>query len=140
MSKVIKSFDLNLSDLSASKQTRAYTIYGDEGAEFRLEIKNEDGRYYNFYTKAFAGSNPFQSIGLDGTIQNGIYEGSITFPQVSDDDQYDIYLFAKAGTVHSDYREFRFKDGSININRSTGSNSLVMQKVIYQFLMQVLLL
>jgi len=51
----------------------------------------------------------------------------------SGDDQYDIYLYAKAGTQHAPYSEVRFGDGTIDINSSTGSNSLLMQKVIYQY-------
>jgi len=51
----------------------------------------------------------------------------------SGDDQYDIYLHAKAGTKHMPYNEVRFGDGTLDINSSTGSNSLLMQKVIYQY-------
>ena len=51
----------------------------------------------------------------------------------SGDDQYDIYLHAKAGTQHAPYSEVRFGDGTIDINSSTGSNSLLMQKVVYQY-------
>ncbi len=49
-------------------------------------------------------------------------------------DQYDIFLFAENGTKHTYYNEVRFADGSIDINSSTGSNSLLLQKVIYQTL------
>ena len=62
------------------------------------------------------------------------YNGSITFPAVTgSDDQYDIYLYAKPGTKHIDYREYTFGDGTIDLNRSFGSNSLLIQKVIYQY-------
>ena len=49
-------------------------------------------------------------------------------------DQYDVFLFAELGTRHAQYNEFRFADNSIDINSSTGSNSLLLQKVIYQTL------
>ena len=61
------------------------------------------------------------------------YSGSINFPAVTDDDHYDIKLFAKLGTTHSQYNEVRFGDGSIDINSSTGSNSLLLTKIIYQY-------
>jgi hypothetical protein len=62
------------------------------------------------------------------------YSGSITFPAVTgSDDQYDIYLYAKPGTKHAKHTEARFGDGSLDINGSTGSNSLLMEKVIYQY-------
>ena len=49
------------------------------------------------------------------------------------EDQYDIYLFAGQETKHVQYREARFGDGSLDINSSIGSNSLLMQKVIYRY-------
>ena len=48
-------------------------------------------------------------------------------------DKYDIYLYAVPGTKHTDYKEVRFGDGSIDLNSSTGSNSLMMQKNVYQY-------
>lgn len=48
-------------------------------------------------------------------------------------DQYDIYLYAKPGTKHANYNEVRFGDGSLDLNSSTGSGSLLLQKVIYQY-------
>ena len=130
VSKFIKSFNLDLSDLPAAVSSRDFMIRGTNGAVFSLEIKNEDNYYYNFTTNAFQATK----ARLDKhTMTNGFYKGSITFPTVTDDDQYDIYLFAEPGTQHAEYNEVRFADGSLDINSSTGSNSLLMQKVIYQY-------
>ena len=49
-------------------------------------------------------------------------------------DQYDVFVFAEKGTRHANYSEFRFADNSIDINSSTGSDSLLLRKVIYQTL------
>lgn len=49
-------------------------------------------------------------------------------------DQYDIFIFAEDGTRHANYSEVRFADNSIDINSSTGSDSLLLRKVIYQTL------
>jgi hypothetical protein len=49
-------------------------------------------------------------------------------------DQYDIFVFAENGTKHANYNEVRFDDNSIDINSSTGSDSLLLRKVIYQTL------
>ncbi len=49
-------------------------------------------------------------------------------------DQYDVFLFAENGTQHANYSEARFDDNSIDINSSTGSDSLLLRKVIYQTL------
>ena len=127
--KVIKSFNLDLSDLPAESETRNFTITGNKDAEFILEIKNEDNYYYNFTTNLFQ----VAQSRLEETILNFNYRGSIVFPTVTDDDQYDIYLYAKPGTIHAPYTEARFADESLDLNNSKGSNSLMMQKVIYQY-------
>lgn len=133
MSKVITKFNLDTSDIKAVGETREFTVLGDNGAVFYLEIKNEDNYYYNFKTNLFqAGKTKLGNISITG----GSYSGNITFPTVTDADQYDFSLFAldTENTKHSDYVEFRFEDGSLDINSSTGSNSNLIQKVIYQTL------
>tara|TARA_R110002167_G_scaffold31095_8_gene102501 strand:+ start:232 stop:2178 length:1947 start_codon:yes stop_codon:yes gene_type:complete len=127
--KVIASFNLDLSDLPAASSKRHFSIVGNAGSEFTLEIKNEDSYYYNFITNTFQ----VAKAKLEETILNNNYTGYITFPTITDNDQYDIYLYAKPGTKHADYFESRFPDGTLDINSSSGSNSLMMQKVIYQY-------
>ncbi len=127
--KQIAGILINLSDLPAATTRRSFQINGTDGAEFILEIKNEDDHYYNFITRAFQATKS----SLEKTITNGSYVGYITFPTVTDDDNYDIYLYAKPGSQHSEYNEVRFQDGSIDVNSSSGSNSLMLQKVIYQY-------
>ena len=135
--KTIISFDLDFSDLPATSERRVFTISGDKGAKFKLEIKdNTTGYYYNFVTNVFQ----VNTSNLQEEISGAPYIGTITFPAVTDDDdQYDIFLYAvpsstpEESTQHDTYNEVRFGDGSLDINNSTGSNSLVMQKVIYQY-------
>ena len=131
MPKIIKKFDIDLSSMVAAGVTREFNVIGDDGAIFSLEVKNEDGYYYNFSTSTFAAA---QKRLKNKKLDNGIYTGSIVFPKVTDPDQYDIYLYAESqhDTVHAEYSEVRFGDGSIDINSSTGSSSNLLQKVIYQ--------
>jgi hypothetical protein len=126
--KVIRNFDLDLSDLTYASETKYFTISGDNGAQFILEIKS-GSTFYNFTTNTFQAA----ASRLEKTIAGGSYKSSITFPTVATDGQYDIYLYAVPGTIHATYREVRFGDGSLDINNSSGSNSLMMQKVIYQY-------
>jgi hypothetical protein len=126
--KVIRNFDLNLSDLPYASEVRQFTISGDNGAQFILEIKS-GSTFYNFTTNTFQAA----ASRLEKTIANGNYKGSITFPTVVTDGQYDIYLYAVPGTMHVPYHEVRFGDSSLDINSSKGSTSLMMQKVIYQY-------
>ena len=129
MDKIIKRIDFDFSDLPQDGELRNFTVVGSNDAEFRLEIKNEDNYYYNFVTNLFSSGRS----DLKGVIKNGSYKTSISFPAITDDDQYDIYLYANPGTKHANYIERRFADGSIDLNSSTGSNSLLVQKVIYQY-------
>lgn len=129
--KTIRGFELDLSDLPATSEIRGFVIPGSDGAEFKLQVKdNTTGYYYNFVTNVFQAAE----ASLQEAIVGYQYTGEITFPAVTgSDDQYDIYLYAIPGTEHDNYTEVRFGDGSLDINNSTGSSSLMMQKVIYQY-------
>ena len=131
MEKIIQSFELDLSSLTAVSSVRPFSIKGDDGAVFTLEIKNEDNYYYNFITNLFQATK----AGLNNkTIIDGVFSGNIVFPTVTDNDQYDVFLHAQPVTTkHAEYSEVRFGDGSIDINSTTGSNSLLLTKVIYQY-------
>ena len=136
--KIIKKLDIDLSPLPAASTNRYIKISGDSGAIFNLEIKNEDNYYYNFIKHVF---QPTKSGLYNEVIQRGAFKRSITFPTVTDDDEYNIFLTADPlTTVHTDYYETRFGDGSLDINSSVGSNSLLVTKVIYQYLNQNLII
>jgi len=134
--KVINEFKLDLSSLPALTSTRQFSVLGENGAGFDLEIKNEDSYYYNFVTNAFQAAK----AGLyNQVIAGGYVEGNITFPTITDNDQYDISLTANPLTTkHANRAEVRFGDGSLDINSSTGSNSILLTKVIYQYVDQTL--
>ena len=53
MTKILKSFDLDFSDLPATATSRRVVITGDNEAEFYLEITNAAGNYYNFTTGSY---------------------------------------------------------------------------------------
>ena len=128
--KNISGFVLDTSDIEEAGEVRSLVIEGDNGAEFILEIKNGDNYYYNFVTNTFQ----VAQAKLDKTMTGSNYTAQVNFPSVEDEDQYDVFLYAKPGTKHALYNEVRFADGSLDINSSSGSNSLMLQKVIYQYL------
>ena len=128
--KVIKGFKLDTSNIRATGERRGFTVLGDEGAVFSLEIR-EGVNYYNFETGLFQTTKTKLA---NVTIGGNSYKGNIYFPKVAAGAQYDIYLFTETGTKHSEYKEVRFPDNSIDINSTTGSNSNLIQKVIYQTL------
>ena len=134
--RVISSFTLNTEDIPKSGAIREFTISGDPNAVFSLQITNEDSSYYNFSTKSFQA----ETTGLkDEYLINGVFNGSIKFPTVGDDDHYNVYLIAGENTVHNKVKEVRFDDDSLDINLSSGSNSKILKKIIYQYASDVTL-
>ena len=78
--KTITAFNLDLSDLPATSERRGFIIYGDKGAEFKLEIKdNTTGYYYNFTTNVFQAS----PSSLEEQMSSNSYNGHITFPAIT---------------------------------------------------------
>ena len=131
VSKIIRGFDIDFNDIKEAGETRRFSVSGDNGAKFSLEVTNEDNRYYNFQTNLFqAAKTKLDNISISGSA----YYGSIVFPLVTDADKYDFVLSTGENTQHSNYNEVRFGDNSIDINSSTGSNSNILKKVIYQTL------
>ena len=129
MEKKISSFNLDLSSLPQSGETRIFSIVGDKDSEFILEITDRVGYYYNFVTSIFQEAKD----NLESSLQSSSYKGTIIFPPRTADDTYNISLYVKPGAKHAKYNEVRFLDNSIDINSSTGSNSLMMKKIIYQY-------
>ena len=104
MEKKISSFNLDLSSLPQNGETRSFSIVGNNDSEFILEITDRVGYYYNFFTNAFQATKD----NLEDAITAGSYKGTITFPPRTADDYYNISLYAKPGTKHTDYHEVRF--------------------------------
>lgn len=136
--KTITSFNLDSLRMSAAGGFNSYNIKGGSGATFNLEVKNSAGKYYNFKTKTF--QTAVTRLDQEMIGSNGSYNGSILFPKVSSNDQYDFYLFANAGSKHASRIEVRREDNSIDLNTSSGSNSMLLQKVVYQDVDMVLTL
>jgi len=118
--------------MPAAGETRGFLVVGDANCIFSLEVKNELDHYYNFETNLFG---PTKARLNRKRIQGAKFEGTIKFPAVGDDDHYDLHLFAENGydTFHIAGEEVRFPDGGLDLNSSKGSNSSLLQKVIYQY-------
>ena len=131
--KTITKFDFNTSNISSSGEIRKFNIFADKNAVFTLEILNEDGYYYNFSTKTFGSQ---VSRIENKIIRTGSYSNIVVFPAVTDDDHYDIRLWAHDiyDTKHAKYKEVRLGDGTLDVNSSSGSNSNLLSKKIYQYL------
>ncbi len=128
--KVINSFILDTKNIKQAGEGRLLSVLGDIGAVFSLEVKS-GSNYYNFQTKLFQTSRTRLS---NVSLNSNTFNANIVFPPVSAGAKYDIYLTAEGNTMHADYEEVRFLDGSMDINSTKGSNSRLVQKVIYQTL------
>ena len=136
MAKKITNFEIDTSNIPQIGGTRNFTVYGEDGAGFYLVVKNEDPKWDNFTT------NTFQSAETNLKAEASVagYTGTIFFPQVSDADQYEIYLITDI-SLDSEHERFvpAFDEsGAIDINRSFGSNSNFLSRRIYQTLDSVL--
>ena len=130
--KVIKDFNINLSNIKAAGESRRFIIQGDNDSVFTLIVKNNHDNYYNFTTETFS-TTPGS---LQGVVKSRAYSGSIKFPALPDSntDTYDFYLIAslQENTKHSKYKEVRYADNTVDFNSSSGSDSAVLLKKIYQ--------
>ena len=130
--KILRDFNISTADIPQSGGTRSFNIQGEVGLTFSLEVKNEDAEYYNFTTGLFQ----VKKVGLlDVTLESPSYSGTINFPGVTDADMYTFSLHINyAEARHANHVEVRRADGSYDVNLSTGSNSSLLQRIIYQTL------
>jgi hypothetical protein len=132
--KVIKNFAIDTRDIHSSGETRSFSINGDDGAIFSIEIYDNatPTNYYNFDTNLF--STLKHSSCLTGL--SGSYNFSVKFPAATTLHAYTIEIITHTvdniKTVHAKGNTVRFPDNTINHNASTGSNSNILKKILYQ--------
>jgi len=127
---LITGFDMNMSSVIEAGESRSFVVTGSSGATFELEIISNLNEYYNFNTKLFQTAKSVLKEKIVGTRG---FRSLVKFPLVTGNKQYDILITATGDTTHAKYSEARFNDDSVDINFSTGSSSLLMRKVIYQY-------
>ena len=138
---IIRKVTFDTSILPAAGEARPFSILGDPGAVFSFYLSNENNRdgtnqgtYYNFAARAF--QNSFTSLENVKIPKSGKYTGTINFPSVSDDDQYDIYLVANTHfgtTLSNELVDKGFIYHVPNSDQSTNTDgSLVYSSSVYQ--------
>ena len=90
--KNINNFNVDTSDLPKAALPRQYTVEGEEGAEFILQVLSEGRQgFYDFKSKSF--STTFTSTSsLKVKMKGNSYNGSINFPTNAGGDTYTILL------------------------------------------------
>jgi len=135
--KTIYEFDIETQAVGMSGEARYFTITGDTGAKFELEIKNSSGEYYNFRNNTIGSTRAL----LRAVIEDGSYSNRINFPPLgSGYETFTLTLTAItdscAKTEHVTYEEVRFGDsknvGDVDANSSIGSAGMNLTKTILQ--------
>jgi len=80
--KLITSFNIDQSDLSALSTDRQFSIEGDQGAELILQVVNSSQQFYNFITRSFTAAFNSEN-NLNVALNGGTYNDSIVFPAAS---------------------------------------------------------
>lgn len=132
--KQIRSVSMDYSDISSKGGTKTITIAGDKGFIFSVEIYEGDRvSYYNFKTKTWT-SNYYKYSMVESTGESATL--SVVFPSQASLKTFTINVHAETAenikTTHKPLVEVRNADDSINLNKSTGSNSSVITKILYQ--------
>jgi hypothetical protein len=145
--KTITNFGFDTTDLPKNETVRYFYVYGDVDSVFSIYVTNEDhnltttnkgavGHYYDFESQEFVAS------GFKGLLQvkipvSGIYTGSIKFPTITDNDEYNIYLRAEPHfntQLSTNLVDKGFIYKVPNFSKQTNSDgSLTYPSTIYQY-------
>ena len=132
--KIIDGIDINLGYLDINGETRRFRIFGDDGAQFSLQVKDvvSGGKFYDFQTNSWTTTD---STLKNQVIKGNYYEGSIKFDKPSKLHDYEIRIIAIPSgcnpTKHTPLIPVYLIDNSIDLNASTGSDSALLVKKIY---------
>ena len=132
--KYITRINGNLKDINHAGEKRVFSVSGNSGSIFSVFVQDSDGKFYDFTSESFVS----RKTGLNRIeIEGRDYSFEILFPTIGVSlKSYTINIVAETGgnvkTSHTALSEFRNEDNSININKSSGSNSTLLQKILYQ--------
>tara|TARA_A100001515_G_scaffold91469_1_gene72918 strand:+ start:8032 stop:9420 length:1389 start_codon:yes stop_codon:yes gene_type:complete len=94
--KFINSVKFDTTPISKTKTIKNLVVQGDLGAVFSVYVvRNNDNYYYNFNTKTFQ-STPTRLLQKEIISQDKTYAVKITFPTVTSDKDYDVYVYAES--------------------------------------------
>ena len=139
--KTIRQVVIPTSDLSSAEHALPLKVIGDQGSVFSVIVTKDNKYWYNFDTsvQAFDSLDASQSSAeyklSDAIIgASGIYSTTINIPSVSSGSIYRVLIVANLSrdTKHVDRLESIDTDGSVNENKSIGSESNVLTRTINQ--------
>ena len=94
--KYINSVVFDTTPISKTKTKKRLFILGDQGAIFSVYvIRNNDNYYYDFVTKTFQ-ATPTRLLQQELIETDTSYYVDIVFPTVTDNKDYDIFVYAES--------------------------------------------
>lgn len=137
---IISAFSIDNNYISNLGEVRSFRVVGETGSIFSVVVEKLTGTtktYYNFSTQTF--TSTYKRL-KNRKISGSYYNGDIVIPSggLSSGNNPNIYTFSvfaesAYGTKHTPGVEARFPDGSLDLNGSVGSNSDLLQKILYQY-------
>ena len=132
--KTISGVDIDYKDIRINGGSKRITINGDAGFVFSLEVyEGARASYYNFKANTWS-TTKYMLTNVQA--DNGSYNARVSFPVESSLKTYTINIYAETveniKTKHKAASIVKNADGSVNFNKSIGSDSNVLTKTLYQ--------
>jgi len=137
----INNIIIDLSPMQSAIVTKDFAVVGDPGAQFTMTVTNEDSHFYNFSEEldkngslkaALAFTATPDRLDIKTIDETGVYNGSIQFPAITDDDHYYITLYAVSDTVLNSSlstnkvyilpKIYKYKDTTLTFSLASASN------------------
>ena len=138
---IITDFYIDTNDISEDGDIRKYVLSGNDEAMYSIEAYDADGNYYNFETQTWS-STEYRTRAVKIKTKS---EGFINFSTVASKlHLFTINVYAEQKdcslTRFTPRVEVRNADNTINENLSTGSDTYILTKQIYQSVARALTL
>ena len=95
MAKKLRSISLDKTTLSSSVDTVGYTIAGEAGSVYNLQVKDSStpNKFYNFKTATFTNTFTSENTLSDVKIFSNLRSGNITIPASATGNEYRFLVF-----------------------------------------------
>jgi len=132
--RTINSIEVDYRDIPPEGGLKIITVKGSAGFVFSIEVyEGARASYYNFKTKLWT-TTPYKKTNVQAA--SGTYSEKILFPAQSSLKTMTINVYAETveniKTQHAKFTGKRFEDGSLDLNMSSGSDSNIVTKTLYQ--------
>lgn len=118
--------------ININGEERVFTVTGEEGARYDVQVIDEDDKYYNFDTKIFdTASSAATKLKNNRISEGGESVFSVIFPAPGKIITYTVRLMPNhsCGVVKLPLLVAKRPDGTVNHNASTGFGGVIEKKI-----------